>query len=102
MGETVLIDPVTFAMLGTLVFSALCGLVYMRPRLVTHHRKSVLTLVGLVSLACAMQLLSWDPPYISIDLDPSSESLISAPSLSVGRRAPMRPTTSLPTRTSRY
>jgi predicted RND superfamily exporter protein len=65
-------------MLGTLVFSLLCALVYLRPRLVTNHRKSVLFLVGLLSLFSVTQVFLLEPPYLSIAIDPSSESLIPA------------------------
>lgn len=71
-------DPITFSMVGTALFSALCALVYLRPRLVTSFPKIVLGLVTGVSVVSAWLLVTSVPPYVTIKLDPSSESLIPA------------------------
>jgi len=70
------IDPVVFGSCATLFFGLGLALVAIRPALMVHHPRSVLLLLGTVSVAALGALVDFGEGRFAIDVDPASEPLI--------------------------
>jgi predicted RND superfamily exporter protein len=73
-----LITPLAFAGITSALLLIVLSGVCLRPAAIVRHPWLVLLATGVLSLACLLVLVRFDPPAIRLTIDPSSEPLLPA------------------------
>ena len=76
LDSAVAVDPLRFALVVAVAFAAAGIAVAWRPVWVVRFPRAILLAIGVVSLLALAPLVSWDPPGLNLQIDPSTEPLL--------------------------